>query len=380
MDFSIPEELEIVRRTVQRFVENEVEPLSKEIEKAGVIPQTVIEKAREIGLFGISIPEEYGGIGLSTLGKCLVYEELGKTNLALASLIGAHTSIGTIGIVRMGTEEQKRKYLPPLARGEKIAAFALTEPNAGSDATNIQTVAERRGNKWILNGLKHFITNGPIADVITVMALTDREKRARGGITAFIVEKGFPGFRVGTVDDKMGLKGSYTSELIFENCEVPDENVLGKVGEGYINALKILTEGRVLLAARCIGAAQKLLDLSVQYAKQRVQFGKPICEFQGVQWLLADMATELQAARALTYQTAWMVDQGMKIIKEAAMTKLFATEMLWRVADRALQVHGGMGYMKDFPVERYYRDARLFRIVEGTSEIQRMIIANQILA
>lgn len=378
MDFTIPAELESIRKTVKDFVENIVEPVSQEIENTEHIPESVLQHAREIGLFGISIPEKYGGSDLSTIGKCLVTEEMAKTNMALSTLIGTCTSIGTMGIVMFGTEEQKRKYLPDIAAGKKITAFALTEVNAGSDASNIQTTAELHGDKWIINGVKHFISNGPIADYVTVMASTDKQKKAKG-ITAFVVEKGSPGFRIGTIESKMGLKGSFSAELIFDNCEVPAENVLGNIGDGYMNALKILTNGRVLLAARCVGAAQKLLDLSVQYSKDRVQFGKPISEFQGIQWQLAEMATEINAARALTYQTAWQVDQKMKLIKEAAMTKLFATEMLCHVADKAVQIFGGMGYMKELPIERYYRDARLYRIVEGSSEIQKVIISGQLL-
>lgn len=379
MDFTIPPELETIRKAVKDFVENKVEPFSQEIEKNEEIPEHILDSAREIGLFGISIPEEYGGVNLDTVGKCVVSEEMAKTNMSLSALIGTCTSIGSSGIVKFGTEEQKRKYLPDLADGKKYCAFALTEPNAGSDASSIQTTAVLKGDKWILNGTKQFITNGPVAEIFTIMASTDKQKKAKG-ITAFIVEKSFPGFSVGTVENKMGLKGSFTSEIILDNCEVPAENVLGTVGEGYINALKILAGGRVLLAARCVGAAQKLLDMSVKYSKERVQFGQPISEFQGIKWHLAEMATEISAARALTYRTAWLVDQGARIIKDAAMTKLFATEMLCHVADKAVQVFGGMGYMKDFPVERYYRDARLYRIVEGTNEIQKMIIADQLIS
>lgn len=378
MDFSIPPELELIRKAVRDFIENKVEPYSQEIEKNELIPEDILDGAREIGLFGISIPEEYGGSNLSTVGKCVVYEEMAKTNMALSTLIGTCTSIGSIGIVKFGTDVQKQKYLPDLAAGKKYCAFALTEPNAGSDASNLKTTAVLKGDKWILNGTKHFISNGPVAEVFTVIAVTDKQKKAKG-ISAFIVEKSFPGFAVGTVENKMGLKGSFTSELIFDNCEVSAENLLGNEGEGYVNALKILANGRVLMAARSVGAAQKLLDMSVKYSKERVQFGQPISEFQGIKWHLAEMATEINAARALTYKTAWMVDQGQRIIKDAAMTKLFATEMLCHVADKAVQVFGGMGYMKDFPVERYYRDARLYRIVEGTSEIQKMIIADQLL-
>lgn len=379
MDFALPEELLALRKTVRRFVDEVVEPVAQQIEKEDKIPESVISKAKELGLFGLSIPEEYGGLGLSMVGRCVVYEELGRTHSGVRSLLGAHNGIGTYGIVSEGTEEQKKRYLPRMARGELIGAFALTEPEAGSDAANIKTTAEKKGDRWILNGVKHFITNGPIADVVTVLAVTDRTKGAKGGISAFIVEKSFPGFSVGTIDEKMGLRGSKTSELVFRDCEVPEENLLGKIGEGYITALKILTNGRACLAAACVGACEKLIDLSVSWAKQRVQFGKPIAEFQAIQFMLADMATETRAAKLMTYETAWMVDKGMNVIKEAAQAKMFASEVLGRVVDKAVQIHGGMGYMKEFPIERYYRDARITRIYEGTNEIQRIVIASRML-
>ncbi|AEG13965.1 Butyryl-CoA dehydrogenase [Desulfofundulus kuznetsovii DSM 6115] len=379
MDFSIPDEIRDMKRTLRNFVDNEVEKYSQQIEEEDKIPQYLIDKAKEMGLFGMSIPEEYGGLGLSMVERCLLLEELGRANMSFTTYIGAHTGIGTTGIVELGSEEIKQKYLPAMASGEKLGAFALTEPDAGSDATNIKTTAVLKGDKWILNGRKHFITNAPEADIFTVIAVTDREKGARGGFTAFVVEKDFPGFSIGTIEKKMGLRGSHTAEVIFEDCEVPVENVLGEVGRGYASALKILSKGRVALAARCVGACDKLVELSARYAQQRIQFGKPIASFQAIQWMLAEMATDTEAARALTYRVAWMVDQGLPVIKEGPMVKLFASEALGRVVDKAVQIHGGMGYMKDFPVERFYRDARITRIYEGTNEIQRMIIANRLL-
>ncbi len=379
MDFTIPEELQRMRAMIRDFVDNEVEPYAQQIEDEDKIPDHLIAKTREVGLFGMSIPEEYGGIGLNMLGRCVVLEEMGRTNTGWVSLLGAHTGIGSTGIIEMGSEETKKKYLPLMARGEKIGAFALTEPNAGSDAANLKTTAVRRGDRWILNGMKHFITNGPVADLFTVIAVTDREKGARGGFTAFLVEKDFPGFSVGAVEKKMGLRGSHTSEIIFEDCEVPEENVLGQEGRGYGAALKILSKGRCTLGARSVGACNKLIEMSAQYAQQRVQFGKSIASFQAIQWMLADMGTETAAARALTYQVAWMVDNGLPVFKESAMVKLFASEVLNRVADKAVQIYGGMGYMKEYPIERFYRDARITRIYEGTNEIQRMIIAEQLL-
>lgn len=375
----ISDEMLQMKTMVRNFVENEVEPYAQQIEDEDKIPEHLIEKAKELGLFGMSIPEEYGGIGLNTVGKVLVLEQLGRTHNGYVSLISAHTGIGSTGLVKLASEELKKKYLPDMAAGNKIAAFALSEPGAGSDATNLSTRAEKKGDKWILNGSKHFITNGPVADVFTVFAVTDKSKGAKG-ITAFLVEKGFPGFRVGKVDKKMGLRGSYTSEIIFEDCEVPEENVIGEVGMGYVSALKILGEGRVGLAARSVGSCDKLIELAASYAKERVQFGKPIAENQAIQWMLADMATETEAARTLTLQAAQMIDEGKKVIKEASMAKLYASEVFNRVADKALQIHGGIGYIAEYPVERFYRDARITKIYEGTNEIQRLIIARHVLA
>jgi acyl-CoA dehydrogenase len=375
----LSEELQQMKNMVRDFVEFEVEPYAQQIEEEDVIPDHLVEKAKELGIFGLSIPEQYGGIGLNTYGKSIVLEQLGYTHNGFVSLISAHTGIGSTGLVRLASDALKEKYLPDIASGKKIAAFALSEPGAGSDAANISTSAVKKGDKWILNGLKHFITNGPIADVFTVFAVTDKEKGAKGGITAFLVEKDFPGFTVGKKDKKMGLRGSYTSQIIFEDCEVPEENVIGEVGYGYASALTILGEGRVTLAARAVGSCDKLIELSARYAQERRQFGKPIAANQGVQWMLAEMATETEAARALTYRVAGMIDAGQKAIKEAAMTKLFASEVFNKVADKAVQIHGGMGYMAEYPVERFYRDARITKIYEGTSEIQKMIIAQRIL-
>jgi acyl-CoA dehydrogenase len=376
---SLPQEVEQMKVMIRNFVENEVEPYSQQIEEEDAIPSHLVEKAKELGLFGMSIPEEYGGIGLNTVGKVAILEQLGRTHNGYVSLIGAHTGIGSTGLVKLASDQLKEKYLPQMATGEKIAAFALSEPGAGSDATNLATKGEKKGDKWILNGLKHFITNGPIADVITVFALTDKEKGAKGGITAFLVEKDFPGFTLGKTDKKMGLRGSYTCQLIFEDCEVPEENVIGEVGLGYMSALKILGEGRVGLAARSVGSCDKLIEMSARYAKERIQFGKPIGSNQGVQWMLAEMATETEAARGLAIKAACLIDEGKKAIKEASMAKLFATDVYNRVADKAVQIHGGMGYIAEYPVERFYRDARITKIYEGTNEIQKMIIARSIL-
>ncbi|MFC7441099.1 acyl-CoA dehydrogenase family protein [Laceyella putida] len=377
MDFQLSEDILALKNVVRDFIKDEVDPYANEIEEKDEIPEQIMNMSKEMGLFGLSIPEEYGGLGINMIGKCAVFEELGKTHNGYTTVIGAHAGIGTVGIVEMGNEQQKKKYLPDMASGHRIGAFALTEPNAGSQASNLKTRAVRKGDKYIINGSKHFITNAPIADVFTVMAVTDPEKGAKG-ITSFIVEKDFPGFHVGKIEEKMGLRGSHSAELVFEELEVPVENVLGAEGQGYVNALKILANGRAGLAARNLGSCQKLLDMSVRYAQERVQFDKPIIEIQAVQHMLAEMALDIEALRWLTYRVAWMTDQKMNVIKEAAMVKLFGSEVYNRVADKAVQIHGGMGYIKEFQVERYYRDARITKIYEGTSEIQKNIIAAQL--
>lgn len=378
MDFNFSEELLFLKKNVRDFVQGEVDPLAREIEEKDDIPERILQMAKDMGLFGISIPEEYGGLGINMLEKCALYEELGQTNNGFTTVVGAHSGIGTVGIVEFGDENQKKKYLPDMATGVRIGAFALTEPSAGSQAYNLKTRAIRNGDKYIINGSKHFITNAIIGDVFTVMAVTDPDKGAKG-ITSFIVEKDFPGFIVGKVEEKMGLRGAHSAELFFEDMEVPVENVLGEEGKGYVNALKILSNGRAGLAARNLGSSQKLLDMSMNYAKERIQFEKPILEIQAVQHMLAEMAVDIESLRWMTYRVAWMTDQKMNVIKDAAMVKLFGSEVYNRVADKAVQIFGGMGYVKEFEVERYYRDARITKIYEGTSEIQKNIIASQLI-
>lgn len=382
MDFHLPEELQIMQTTIRRFIRQDVDPISQQIEEEDQIPEAIVDKMRELGLFGMSIPEEYGGLGLSTLGECVVYEEISKANASLRTRFSTNNGIGSLGILYDGTEQQKQQYLGDIANGKKTIAFALTEPDVGSDASAIRTSADRQGDEFIINGRKMFITNGAIADLITVIALTDPEKRARGGITAFIVEKGTPGFSVGRHEKKMGLRGSTTTELMFDDCHVPASNIIGgeaMIGKGFKTAMRVLDKGRLTLAAASVGMAQKALELAVSYAKERVQFGRPIGHFQLIQGMLAQMASEVFAGRQMVYRTAWEKDQGNQIRMEAAMTKLFCTEMLGRVADLSLQVHGGMGYMKEFPIERIYRDGRVVRIYEGTSEIQKIVIARELL-
>ncbi len=379
MDFELSENIRLMRDSARRFVKNDLESISQKVEEEEKIPENIVQKMREMGFFGLSIPEEYGGMGLGTLGECVLNEEFGKVNACFRSRFGTNNGIGSQGILIDGTPEQKEKYLPRIASGEWTAAFALTEPNAGSDAANIQTKAEKKGDVYILNGLKHFITNGDIADVSTVMAVTDKSKGPRG-VTAFIVEKTFPGFSVGKIDKKMGVHGNNTSELVFEDCQVPAANIVGlQEGKGFSTAMKVLEKGRITIAASCVGTAQYCLDVSIAHAKQRVQFGKPISVNQAIQWMLADMAIAIYTGRQIVYHTAWCRDQKQRVTQQAAMCKVYCTEMVNRVADSALQIHGGMGYMKESPIERIYRDMRLMRIFEGTSEVQRMVIARELL-
>ena len=379
MDFTIPQEYEILRKMVRDFVVERLDPISQKVEEEDEIPPEIIREMAELGFFGLPFPEEYGGSGISKLGYALFLEELGASSACFSNIVAPHVSLAASSIYIGGAEAQKQRYLPAMCAGEKLGAFALTEPNAGSDAANLETRAEKKGDKWVLNGTKNWITNGSIADVVIVYALTDKNLRARGGVTAFIVEKGFPGFKVGSIDVKMGLRGSHTAQLLFENCEVPEENVLGEVGMGFLTAMKVLDGGRIGLAAGAVGGAQRLMELSIQWANTRVQFGQPIGNNQAIQWLLADMAMEIQAARLMVYHTAWKYDQGMKITRDAAMVKAYASEMANHVADKAVQIHGGIGYMREYPIERAYRDTRILKIYEGTNEIQRMIIARDLL-
>ncbi|MBW1713069.1 MAG: acyl-CoA dehydrogenase family protein [Deltaproteobacteria bacterium] len=378
MNFDFTEEAIILRDSTKRFVEKELRPIQREVEESGQIPDHVLAKMKELGYFGLTIPAEYGGSEISLVDYALVIMELSKTNYCYNMILLTHNGIGSHGIVRMGSPEQKAKYLPRMATGELVAAFALTEPNAGCDAAAIQTTAVKDGDSYVLNGRKQFITNGPIADVFTVMAYTDKSKGYKG-MTAFIVEKDTPGFFLGRTHETMGGHGCHEAELIFEDCRVSAEAVLGQEGQGFISAMKILDEGRIDLGAVCVGASEYILDLSLDYAKQRVQFGKPIAENQAIQWMLADMDTEIYAAKMMLLNAAWLYDQGQRITHHAARLKLFASEMFNRVADRGVQIHGGMGWMRESPVEWFYRDSRITRIVEGTSEIMRMVISRSLL-
>lgn len=378
MDWTFTDEQIMLREMVRKFVNNELKPIADKIDQEKSIPREIIDKIGELGLLGVAFPPEYGGSGMGELGYCVMQEEIGRGCASTATMIGAHQSIGASGIYMFGTEEQKQKYLVPLAEGKKIGAYALTEPNAGSDAFNSETIAEDKGDHYLLNGRKLFITNGSFADIITLFA-TVTDETGRGKSTAFIIEKDFPGFSVGKIEEKMGIRGSETAELLLEDVKVPKENVLGRVGRGFLVGMKVLNTGRLGLGAAALGAAKEALELSSSYANERVQFGKKISQFQGVQWMLADMAMEVFNMESILYRTAWMYDQGQNVTREASIVKLYCSEALDRIVDNAMQIYGGYGFVCDFPIERMYRDSRINRIFEGTSEIQRMIIARDVL-
>ena len=379
MDFTIPDDLRELQETVRRLVQREIIPLEQEIEANQRVPEVLIEKCRQMGRFGMTIPEEYGGGGLGTLGYTLVSEELGHAHPGVRSMVGINNGMGSKALVLYGTEDQKQRFLPGLASGELLSAFAVSEPNAGSDVSAIETRAERRGDQYILNGSKHFITNAPYADVLTVLAATDKDASTSKKLTAFLVEKDSPGFIIGKNQETMGSGGCARSELRFDDCTVPAANVLGAEGQGFEVAMSTLAESRITYAAFCVGSAQRLLDMSCEYAKVRVQFGRPIAAFQGIQFMLAEMATSIYAARLASYHVAWKYERGEECAQEASMAKLFASETAGKVADSAVQIHGAMGYARECAVERLYRDVRVYRIAEGTSEIQKILIARKLL-
>ncbi|MFQ5813927.1 MAG: acyl-CoA dehydrogenase [Anaerolineae bacterium] len=378
MDFELTEEQQMIRKMVRDFAEREIMPIAQETDAKGEFPWQTIRKMARLGLLGLPIPEKYGGAGADNVSFAIALEEIARACGSTAMTLDAHTSLASEPIYLFGSEEQKRKYLVPLARGEKLGAFGLTEPEAGSDAGATKTRAVLDNDEWVINGQKIFITNGSIADVVVITAMTDPEKGTRG-ISSFIVEKGTPGFRPGRDEEKMGIKGSVTSELFFEDCRVPKENLLGQEGEGFKQFLIILDGGRIAIGAMALGLAQAAFEKAVAYSKERVQFGRPIANFQAIQWMIADMATEIDAARLLVYRAAWLKDKGVRFTREAAMAKLYASEAAERACYKALQIHGGYGYMREYDVERIYRDQRLCAIGEGTSEIQRLVIARQVL-
>jgi alkylation response protein AidB-like acyl-CoA dehydrogenase len=386
VDFALTEEQEQLRRAVREFAQTEIGPHVMEWDEASRFPSEIIPKLATMGLLGVIFPEKYGGAGLGYQEYAIVIEELARVDGSIGLIVAAHNSLCTNHIYRFGTEEQRRKYVAPLARGEQLGCWSLTEPEAGSDAAGTRTVAEKRDGHWVLNGAKTFTTNGHYAGVCVAMAVTDRSA-GHHGISAFIIEKNTPGFRPGKKENKLGMRASDTSEVVFSDCRVPAENLLGREGEGFVNSLEILDGGRISIAALALGMAQGAYEVAARYAKQRKQFGKTISEFQAIQFKLADMATQIEAARWLTYHAAWLVDRSRaeqgraprRFIRQASAAKLFAGETAVRVANDAVQILGGYGFIKDYPAEKYYRDVKLSTIGEGTSEIQRLVIARQLL-
>lgn len=376
MQFKLSEEHEMIRKMVRDFSINEVQPTAAERDEEERFDRGLFEQMAELGLTGIPWSEQYGGIGSDYLAYVIAVEELSRVCASTGVTLSAHTSLGSWPIYKFGTEEQKQKYLRPLAQGEKIGAYCLTEPGSGSDAGGMRTNAKRDGDSYILNGSKIFITNGGVADTYIVFAVTD--PTSKQGTTAFIVESSMPGFSVGKKEKKLGIRSSPTTEIIFEDCRVPVENRLGEEGQGFKVAMQTLDGGRNGIAAQAVGIAQGALDAAVAYAKERHQFGKPIIAQQGIAFKLADMATEIEAARLLTYQAAWLESQGLPYGKESAMSKLFAGDTAMRVTTEAVQVFGGYGYTKDYPVERYMRDAKITQIYEGTQEIQKLVISRML--
>jgi len=376
--FALTDEQEQLRKEIRDFAAREIAPNVLRWDEASEFPLDVVKKLGEMGLMGVIFPAELGGAGLGYADYALIVEELSAVDGSIGIIVASHNSLCTNHVYVAGNDEQKRKYVPPLASGKWLGAWGLTEPGSGSDAGSARTTAVRKGDRWVLNGNKTFITNGHYADISVIIAVTDKSKGTRG-LSAFVVEKGTAGFRPGKKENKLGLRASDTSELIFEDCEIPEENLLGKEGEGFIDSMRILDGGRISIAALSLGIGRGAYDAARGYVQQRHQFGKAISEFQGIQWKLADMATQLDAARLLTLRAAVMKDSGQKTTLESSMAKLMASEVAVRVCDEAVQLHGGYGFIKDYPVEKFYRDVKLCTIGEGTSEIQRLIIAREIL-
>jgi alkylation response protein AidB-like acyl-CoA dehydrogenase len=377
LDFQLNDEQLQLQKSVREYAEREIAPNVMKWDEAGEFPMATIKELGKMGLMGVVFPTEYGGAGMGYVEYVTAIDELSRVDGSVGIIVAAHTSLCSNHIFLAGSEEQKRKYIPKLATGEFLGAWGLTEPSSGSDAGSARMTAVRRGNTWVLNGNKTFITNGHYADVVVAIAVTDRTAHTHG-LSAFIVEKGTKGFRPGKKENKLGLRASDTSELIFEDCVIPAENLLGKAGDGFIDAMQVLDGGRISIAALSVGMAQGAYESALKYSKQRKQFGKAISEFQAIQWKLADMATEIEAARLLTLRAASMKDAGMKTTLESSMAKLYASEVAVRCANEGVQIHGGYGFIKDYPAEKFYRDVKLCTIGEGTSEIQRLVIARQL--
>ena len=378
MEFGFSEELLEIKRIARDFAEKEIRPHVMEWDEKQIFPREILKQLADLGFLGVLIPHEYGGAGLGYMEYSTIVEELSRVDGSIGISVAAHNSLCTGHIFDFGSDDQRRRFVVPLAKGEKIGAWSLTEPEAGSDAGGTQTVARPDGDHWILNGQKTFTTHGTYGDICVAMAVTDKSA-GHHGISAFILEKGMPGFTAGKKENKLGLRASDTSTVIFEDCRVPKENLLGQPGNGFIDALKVLDGGRISIAALAVGMAQGAYEAALHYAKQRRQFGKPIAEFQAIQFKLADMATEIAAARLLMHRASWMKDQGLQTTEQSSMAKLYAGEVAVRVANECVQVHGGYGYIKEYPAEKFYRDVKLCTIGEGTSEIQRLVIAREIL-
>jgi alkylation response protein AidB-like acyl-CoA dehydrogenase len=379
VDFRLTEEQQLLRRTVREFAEAEIGPHVREWDEAQHFPDELIPKLAGLGLLGIQWPEQYGGAGMSAVDYCICIEELARVDPGVALSVAAHNGLCSAHIAMFGTEAQKQAYLVPLARGEKVGAWALTESNSGSDASGLRTAAARDGGGWVLNGSKAFTTHGASGHVCVAMAVTDRAAGAKG-ISAFIIEQGTPGMRAGKKEDKLGMRASETSEVLFADCRVPSDHLLGEEGQGFVNALQVLDAGRIGIAALSVGLAQGAYDAALRYARERTAFGKTINRFQAIQWKLANSVTRIEAARLLTYRAAFLKDSGKRMTLESAMAKLYASEIAVKAADDCVQIHGGYGFVKDYPAEKFFRDVKLTTIGEGTSEIQRLVIARQLLS
>ncbi len=378
MNFKLTEDQELIKNMVHKFASAVIAPRAAAIDETREFPADIVAQMAELNMMGIPYPEEWGGSGADTLSYAIVVEEISRACASCGIILSVHTSLCSWPIYKFGTPEQKEKYLKPLASGKKLGSFGLTEPNAGTDAAGQQTVAVLDGDEYLINGSKIFITNSGISEVYVVFTMTDKSKGLKG-ITAFILEKGLPGFTIGRREKTMGIRGSIAAELIFQDCRVPKENMLGGEGEGFKIAMATLDGGRIGIAAQALGIAQAAYEEALAYSKERQQFGKPISANQAIQWMLADMATQIQAARHLVYHAAWLKDNNQPYSKEASMAKLFASDIAVEVTRKAIQIHGGNGYIADYPVERHYRDAKITEIYEGTSEVQRMVIAGNIL-
>ncbi|HUE88901.1 MAG TPA: acyl-CoA dehydrogenase [Vicinamibacterales bacterium] len=379
MNFCLSEDQQLLRRSIREFAESEIKPHVREWDEAQHLPSELLPKLAELGVMGVQFPTEYGGAAMSSVDYCICIEELARVDPSVSLSVAAHNGLGAAHLAMFGSAEQKSRYLTPLARGEKLAAWGLTEPSSGSDAAAMRTTAVRDGDHWVLNGSKIFITHGASGDTMVVMAVTDRSKGSKG-ISAFVLERGAPGFVAGKKEDKLGMRASETTEVIFQNCRVPAAQMIGDEGQGFIQTLQVLDAGRIGIAALAVGLAQGAYEAARNYAFERKQFGRQIGTFQSIRWKLVDNAARVEAARLLTYRAAWLKDQGRRMTLESSMAKLYASEIAVRASEDGVQIHGGYGFVKDYPAEKFFRDVKLTTIGEGTSEVQRLVIARQLLA